>query len=110
MDPAGSARTISHVGLHTREKPAQDPSVPPLPTPHTTASTSWPVWSQISGPVLVSWANWVGRVGELIDVETTAFGISCRQPRGEVLVILRVAASHVRAGQAHLRAQRADVG
>ena len=31
--------------------------VPLLPTPHTTASTSWPVCSHISGPVLVSCAN-----------------------------------------------------
>ncbi len=57
IDPAGSASTKPSLGCTLRKKRVRPVRVPAEPTPTTIASTSWPVWAQISGPVPVSCAS-----------------------------------------------------
>jgi hypothetical protein len=54
IEPSGSASTISTPGETRAKKRASPVSVPPEPTPTTTASRRWPICCQISGPVVVS--------------------------------------------------------
>ena len=80
-------------------------SVPPEPTPTTTASRSPPICSRISGAVVASCARRVGRIGELVDVEGAGRPLGDRQR--QVLIVVRVALADVGARDDHLGAERA---
>ena len=52
IEPSGSAPTTRRSGFCSRRKRAMPEIVPPVPTENTIASSSPPVASQISGPVV----------------------------------------------------------
>src|SRR3546814_18416461 len=81
IEPLGSASTISVLSDTLAKKRASPVMVPPEPTPQTMASTSCSICSQISGPVVASWAcGLAGLTNWLMSSDERRVGKECVRP------------------------------